>query len=323
MPERCPNRDAVAPRRCATMRTATVAWPDDDQLRAMQHVASRAWLLGSPINSEATVGQLAWSHRRRTDRSKWLLIYARDELGAWARLTAPEMTRISAEREELSDTTLAWQTAPEHVDLLGAILDRALEGAASVATTVRREDTQALDALGDRVTPIPTAPSSTFNVRSLESIATPLLPEGFRLATHAETDDDAGRLEVHRASWDSTTFTTEVLQSLKATWPYRADLDVLVLNPEGSPVCSVLAWFDETTGLGEFEPVGTNPQFRRMGLARAASLYALRLLRAAGATHAAVACRGDHDYPAPWKLYESVGFKRLYNDLPIRARTTS
>jgi GNAT superfamily N-acetyltransferase len=299
------------------MRTATLAWPNGEELRAMQRIASRSWLMGSPINSEATVGQLAWSYRHRIEGSTWHLIYEGDELGAWARLTAPEMIRISAEREELADASLAWQTAPEHADLLDAILDWALSVVSSATTSVRREDTQSLHMLGDRATPVPTAPWSTLNVRSLASVAAPLLPDGFRLATHAEIGDDVGRLEVHRASWESATFTREVLERLKVTWPYRADLDILVLDPKGTPVSSVLAWFDETTGLGEFEPVGTNPTYRRLGLARAASLHALRLLAAAGATHAAVACRGDDDYPAPWKLYESVGFARLYNDLPI------
>ena len=246
------------------------------------------------------------------------MIYAGDELAAWARLTPPEMIRVSADREELSSTSLVWQTDPAHGDLLGLVFEWAFDQGVPIVTSVRREDSQAFRYLEGRYTPIPGAPWSSFNVRTLDELAEPVLPDGFRLATHAEIGDDAGRVEVHRSSWDSRTFTMESFETLRATWPYRADLDVVVLSAEGQQVCTVLAWFDEGASLGEFEPVGTDSRYRRLGLARAANLHAMRLLKAAGATHVAVACRGDDDYPAPWKLYESVGFKRLYNDLPIK-----
>jgi len=71
--------------------------------------------------------------------------------------------------------------------------------------------------------------------------------------------------------------------------------------------------------VGELEPVGVREDHRRRGLGRAASLHALRRLRAAGAETALVGSRGDDAYPIPRALYESIGFRELWRDLPFRA----
>ena len=299
----------------------TIGWPTDEQLADMQGIATESWLLGAPVNSEATVGQLAWAHRRELADNEWLLIYEGGDLRAWGRLSPPERIRVSTEREALSDAPLAWQTGPAHRELLGRIVHWAAARPSPVQTTVRAEDAAALKVLSGRFAPIPGAPWSAYNVRRLETIESPDLPEGFRLTTYADTRDDARRIEVHRASWESTTFTQASFDKLRRTWPYREDLDVLVVAPDGMHVASVLAWFDERAGLGELEPVGTHPRFRQQGLARAASLFAMQRLRSLGATEAAVACRGDDAYPIPARLYASVGFCRVFRDVPIRLAT--
>ena len=63
--------------------------------------------------------------------------------------------------------------------------------------------------------------------------------------------------------------------------------------------------------MGELEPVGTDPRFRRRGLGRAVNLFGLERLREVGARAAIVGCRGDDGHPAPRRLYESVGFTEL------------
>lgn len=299
----------------------TVGWPNDEQLAAMQAIATRSWLLGVPVNSEATVGELAWAHRRELADNEWLLIYEGGDLLAWGRLSPTERIRVSTEREALSDASLAWQTGPAHRELLARIVHWAADRAHPLQTTVRAEDAAALELLAGRIAPIPDAPWSAYNVRGLEAIEPPVVPEGFRLTTYADTRDDARRIEVHRASWESTTFSQESFDRLRRTWPYREDLDVLVVAPDGTHVASVLAWFDERAGLGEFEPVGTHPAFRQQGLARAANLFAMQRLKSLGATLVAVACRGDDAYPIPARLYASVGFRRLYRDVPVRLTT--
>jgi ribosomal protein S18 acetylase RimI-like enzyme len=120
----------------------------------------------------------------------------------------------------------------------------------------------------------------------------------------------AERTNVHRAAWAPSQLTEEKVRRLMRTWPYRPELDCVGVAPDGSFASSTLAWLDDRNRVGEFEPVGTAPAHRRLGLGRAVNVFALAQLRSAGAESAVVYCRGDAAYPVPKLLYESVGFRR-------------
>jgi len=76
-------------------------------------------------------------------------------------------------------------------------------------------------------------------------------------------------------------------------------------------------WLDEVNKTAEFEPVGTHPGYRRLGLGRAMLLHGMRLARAAGAMHVTVACLGAPGHPEARGLYYSVGFRALSRDAPL------
>ena len=105
---------------------------------------------------------------------------------------------------------------------------------------------------------------------------------------------------------------------MRETWPYRADLDCVVVAPDGSVAAFTLAWLDELNGVGELEPVGTHADHVRLGLGRAVNLFALQRLRDEGAGEALVACRGDDGHPIPARLYESVGFRPVVRTVAYR-----
>jgi ribosomal protein S18 acetylase RimI-like enzyme len=91
--------------------------------------------------------------------------------------------------------------------------------------------------------------------------------------------------------------------------------------PDGSVAAFTLAWLDESNAIGELEPVGTHAEHRRLGLARATNLFALRRLRDEGARSALVACRADDAYPpASCALYESIGFRERRRLVTFAAR---
>jgi GNAT superfamily N-acetyltransferase len=121
--------------------------------------------------------------------------------------------------------------------------------------------------------------------------------------------DPDERVAVHRAAWAGSRFTRALYDAVRATPPYRADLDVLVRTPEGEPAAYALAWYDAASRSGELEPVGTAAAHRRRGYGAAACVAALHRLRDAGATQAVVYAVNDPGNPGPRALYESVGFR--------------
>jgi ribosomal protein S18 acetylase RimI-like enzyme len=210
---------------------------------------------------------------------------------------------------------LEWQVRPQHAALLDEILDWA-QPSEALPCSHHADAIARLRAHG--LVPAPDEPWMRVNHRPLDAIETPDLPEGFRLTTMAEYDDYASRAAAHRSAFSPSRFRDDVYAVVRETWPYRADLDCVVVAPDGSVAAYTLAWLDELNGIGEFEPVGTHEDYRRRGLGRAVNLFALQRLREEGATEALVACRGDAEYPLPARLYESVGFREFVRTVPFR-----
>ncbi|WP_256561135.1 GNAT family N-acetyltransferase [Pyxidicoccus xibeiensis] len=81
-----------------------------------------------------------------------------------------------------------------------------------------------------------------------------------------------------------------------------------------SPTCGelavfVLCWLDPENAVGELEPVGTAPEHRRKGVARALIVSALHRLEEAGARTALVYAKANN--PASVALYTSAGFREV------------
>jgi len=274
-----------------------------EDLRAMQGLAQESWRR-EPTHVDVTVGELAytwgvqnadysaaWHHRVWVDGDRCL---------AWGWLFLPG--------------TLEWQVHPDHLGLLNDVLDwfEAETEGVRRKTTVRAANQDAIDRLERRgFIRAEDAPWMRLNQRDLADIEEPQLPDGFRLRTMRELSRDiAARVKVHQASWREfgTRVTDLTYRRVMNTWPHRDDLDLVVEGPDGRLVAFALAWYDDANRVGEFEPVGTDPRFRRQGFGRAVNLFGLQRLRDVGATHAIVGCRGDDAHPAPRHLYESVGF---------------
>jgi ribosomal protein S18 acetylase RimI-like enzyme len=134
--------------------------------------------------------------------------------------------------------------------------------------------------------------------------------EGFGLRTVRGEEDLQARVAVHRAAWEPSRVTEESYRNVMRTWPYRADLDCVVEAPDGTFAAYVLCWYDDANRVGEFEPVGTHPAYRRRGLGAAVCSYALTRLHQVGARKAIVyAAWREQDRPAR-ALYESIGFRQ-------------
>jgi GNAT superfamily N-acetyltransferase len=290
----------------------------------MQGLAQEVWRIApTTVNVDGMVGEIAWAlaaPQGAGPQRSHRLWRERGQVIAWGVIFPPEMRRVTAERMEMSKAGLVWQTHPERPELLDDILAwfAAETPGAPRQTFTRSANTDAIQRIERHgYSRDHGAPWDLMNIRDLVDVEEPVLPAGYRLTTMREVRDVTKRVEAHRAAWEPSSLTEEKYAAVMATWPYRDDLDFVVEAPDGSLASSALGWYDEQNRVGEFEPVGTHPAHRRLGLAQAVMLFGMERFRAAGATHAIVGCRGDAAYPVPKLVYESIGFREISRDVPF------
>jgi ribosomal protein S18 acetylase RimI-like enzyme len=203
------------------------------------------------------------------------------------------------------------------------LLEEILDWANPEVTTVKSDDEDVAAILRRRgFEHDPDALWIRLNSRTLEDVEQPLVPDGYRLTTMAEYGDFGSRAAAHRSAFGvpgrPSRFTEDTYATVRREAPWRAELDCVAVDSAGEVASFALAWLDDEHGVGELEPVGVRADAQRRGLGRAASLYALQQLAAAGASTALVGSRGDDAYPAPRELYESIGFRELWRWLPFK-----
>jgi GNAT superfamily N-acetyltransferase len=281
------------------------------------------------VNSDASYGELAWNWGRghAADGAHWprRLWFAGGELVAWGWAQLPRRVRRNdGSVKDVTGAYLACQVHPEHARLVDDVITWFDATAGNIERTVLpgAADEFALKrwaahgyetdpaALGD------TGSWTQLNERDLTEIEEPVLPEGFRF----RTADEAGRaaaVQAHVDAWAPSSYTASSYEGVRRTPAYRGDLHVLVEAPDATMAASAILWLDEVNETVEFEPVGTHPDHRRLGLGRAMLLHGMHRARAAGARHATVACLGAPGHPKARGLYYGVGFREISRDAPL------
>jgi GNAT superfamily N-acetyltransferase len=137
-----------------------------------------------------------------------------------------------------------------------------------------------------------------------------ILPEGFHLLSLKEEPDWA---KVHKVMWrgfdhgdnpDMSFDEFEMRRKMFDTTTARRDLKVVVAAPDGEFV-SICGMFYQPDGrYGYVEPVATDPEYRRMGLGKAAVLEGIRRCAESGAQEAFV---GSNQL-----FYLALGFEVQY-----------
>lgn len=254
-----------------------------------------AWRLRGPF-IEAHVGDLAWWSREPERVARSWREYGRVVAGGW--LAPP------------ADLELV--IAPGHEELIAEVLDWFERTAAGDELEVWSlgDDERRINELERRGYRRDQAPFFVHLARPLTDLPEPQAPPGYVLRPLRGLDDVPARVAVQRAAFTST-MTEEKYAYLMRTWPYRPDLDLVAEAPDGTFAAFCTTWLDDENAVGEFEPVGTYPGHERRGLARATCLAALHALRRHGADRAVVYARGDAAYPAPLRLYTSLGFEPI------------
>jgi mycothiol synthase len=211
------------------------------------------------------------------------------------------------------------QLDPRHEAILGDMISHA-EQRFAVNRVGRLQVTIAVhdpfhDRFGDRLAARGFQPSagepewmSERPIRGAEAVA---LPPGFCLRSMADNDNVEARRTVlglafghaDPAEW----VTPETYRELQRAPDYRKDLDLYVVAPDGAFAACCIAWPDPVNRVGTFEPVGTHPAYRRLGLGRAVIMEGINRLAALGATRAWVG--------SGQAFYGAIGFAKKYKEM--------
>lgn len=286
------------------------------------------------VNSDATFGELAWNWGKghAADGATWprRLWFSGGDLVAWSLAWLPHRVRRSdGSVKDATGAYLVYQVHPDHAGLVDEVIDRYDATAAGIERTVMPSAADEFALKRWAAHGYETDPSSRgdagswtqLNQRDLTDLELPVLPDGFRFRTADETGPKAA-VQAHLDAWAPSTYTAEGYQGVRQTGAYRGDLHILVEAPDGTMASSTIMWLDEANKTVEFEPVGTHPEYRRLGLGRAMLLHGMHLAHEAGATRVMVACLGAPGHPQARGLYYGVGFREFTRDVPlIKTRT--
>lgn len=299
-------------------------------MQLMQGLAQRVTAIRPDlVNTDASFGELAWiwGKGHGSDGGTWprRLWFSGNELVAWGWTYLPHQVRRSdGSVQDVTGAYLGYQVHPEHAELVDEVIGWYDAAAAGLERTVAPQATDEFGlkrwaAHGYQTDPASLGDAgswSQLNERDLTDVQQPVLPAGFQFRTAGETGP-AAAVQAHVDAWAPSTYTAEGYEGVRQTAAYRGDLHVLVEAPDGTMAASAIMWLDEVNETAEFEPVGTHPGYRRLGLGTAMLLHGMHLAKSAGATHMTVGCLGAPGYPAARGLYYGVGFRQMSRDVPL------
>jgi GNAT superfamily N-acetyltransferase len=286
-------------------------------LRRMQESVAQGF-----DRTSVRVGDLAWLARRHTHHELSLEIRlweADGELCAWSFVRS---------NGEFNLFLAAGRADPALVDEMLAVAEGVVEASVAAGDPPIDLHTYGIDpARSDEDRAIadgllrrgfePDPAGGGFLRRGLDALPKIWLPDGYRSTWVRDDADMVGRVEAQRAAFAPSTLTIEQYRRVRRTWPYRPELDRIIVAPDGAVVAVCTAWLDERNGMGLLEPVGTHPSHRRRGLASAVCTEALRVLRDAGAVAAEVGYQTD----AALAVYRGIGFGPGPSDIAFRKPT--
>lgn len=139
------------------------------------------------------------------------------------------------------------------------------------------------------------------------------LHDDYRLASRLDTMLRPHHM-IHRSG-------LHVETRLRQTSLYRPDLDLLVLDSRDRVAAYGLFWFDPVTATGLVEPMRTEDDHQRRGLARHLLTAGIDLLAEAGAVRIKIVFRPDN--PAARGLYLSVGFEPVKQTAVLSRRASA
>ncbi len=151
--------------------------------------------------------------------------------------------------------------------------------------------------------------------RSLaQPLPQPELPPGFSIRPVKGEEEIDTLVALHRAAFGTENMTAEQRLAIMRVPLYQPDLDLVVVAPNGDLAAFCIGGFeDEERRIGYTDPVGTHPNYRRLGLAGALMTTIMRHMAALGA--ALVQTGTSSLNLGMQRLADSLGFKLVSETL--------
>jgi ribosomal protein S18 acetylase RimI-like enzyme len=155
-----------------------------------------------------------------------------------------------------------------------------------------------------------------YGILRLRNVDTPIpdfrSPEGYVIrSVRPEEDFDRIAAAIRVVFGHGEWFTGQVLEGLSRASFYREDLDLVAVASDGSIASFCTFRMDPPSRVTELEPMGTLPEHRRMGLAKALLSEGFR--RLANYDPTLLYIGGAADTPEANRLYEVTGFNEMYD----------
>ncbi|MCE7736091.1 MAG: hypothetical protein GPJ54_14510 [Candidatus Heimdallarchaeota archaeon] len=139
------------------------------------------------------------------------------------------------------------------------------------------------------------------------------LPSGFQIrGIHDNSDYEHIAKLIQIVFGHGDWFTADILLDMTKRSFYKKDLDLVVENKEGIIVAFATFRMDLISKITQLEPVGTHPDYRKLGLAKALIFEGLRRSMIYGASLFYIG--GAAISPAANKIYESTGFTEVMKE---------
>jgi ribosomal protein S18 acetylase RimI-like enzyme len=153
-----------------------------------------------------------------------------------------------------------------------------------------------------------------------DALPAPQLPPGFAIRPMGGEAEVEAYVALHQAAFGTENMTVEYRRTIMSAPDYKPELDLVAVAPNGDLaafcVCQIFPDDSPRAGgqkEGWTDPVGTHPNYQRLGLARALILTGMGLLKVCGID---TAIMGTSSTNIPMQCTaEALGFQRVSNTL--------
>lgn len=140
------------------------------------------------------------------------------------------------------------------------------------------------------------------------------LKPDFNLMSFSDYGNYESRVKLVQNAFNNPNFSEARLHSLQSSPNYQAELDLVIVNPQGESVAYCMGWVEENDAKSGFiEPMGVHSDYRRNGFGAALAKECFRRLYDMGVERAWIASNAEPDISN--FLYDSLNpssIKRSY-----------